>query len=71
LSDGLQFLLHLLLHSLRHVLLEVLQDRLKGLRHLLLYRTAQDLPNTGRLSCWRCLLLSGLLAVRFHLCQDL
>src|SRR5437764_15447394 len=36
LSDGLEFLLHLLPHSLRHLLLEVFQDRLKGLRNLLL-----------------------------------
>jgi hypothetical protein len=57
LSNGLQFLLHLLPHALRDLLLEVFQDRLKGLRKVLLQRPAQDLPDTGRLSCLLCLLL--------------
>src|SRR5918911_1286441 len=57
LSDGLEFLLHLLPHTLRHLLLEVFQDRLEGLRNLLLQRRAQDLPDACRLSCLLCLLL--------------
>jgi hypothetical protein len=40
LADGLEFLLHLLPHALRHLLLELFQDRLEGLRNLLLQRRA-------------------------------
>jgi len=72
LSDGLQFLLHLLPHALRHLLLEVFQDRLEGLRNLLLQRTAEDLPDPCRLSCLLCILpLWALLALRLGLCLDL
>jgi hypothetical protein len=39
------------------LLLEVCQDRLEGLRNLLLQRRAYDLPDTCWLSCVLCLLL--------------